>query len=426
MTPAGSAGDVHPFLGLGRALRERGHEVVVLTSEPFRAEAVAAGLEFESVLDAARFEAVLDDPDLWHPRRGPRAIFRLLRREDLERVYAKLEQHYAPGRTVLVGHPLSFSTRVFEEVRSAPAVTIQLAPIAFRTRHLQPVLPAGIDLNRWPSWARRLFWWAADRFVVDRLAARDLHPFMRARGLTPGRVSLQDWIQSPTRVLGFFPEWFGPPQPDWPTQARLVGFPLYDGSPYPSLGTELDRYLEASPRPVVVTPGSANRQAPELFQAAAVATERRGIPAIFVTPWADQLPRSLPGHVRHVERAPFSALFPRAALVVHHGGIGTTAQALAAGVPQIVQGRCFDQPDNGARIERLGVGRSLAGRPPDALALERALNALLDDPAVGRAAERWAGEMETAAGRPAMERAADLVERTAGPDFVSAGRSRAR
>ncbi|NNF37622.1 MAG: hypothetical protein HKN71_03075, partial [Gemmatimonadetes bacterium] len=233
MTPAGSAGDVHPFLGLGRALRGRGHEVVVLTSEPFRDEVTAAGLEFESVLDAARFEAVLDDPDLWHPLRGPRAIFRLLRRQDLDRVYEALERRYEPGRTVLVGHPLSFPARVFEEAHGAPAVTIQLAPIAFRTRHLQPVLPGGLDPNRWPSLVQRTFWWAADRLVVNRVAGRDLYPFMNARGLTPGVVPLHDWIHSPHRVLGFFPKWFGPPQPDWPPQLRLVGFPLYDGSPNP-------------------------------------------------------------------------------------------------------------------------------------------------------------------------------------------------
>lgn len=405
---------MNPFVGLGRELRRRGHEVRILTAEPFRETVEAEGLDFVPVLSAARFRRALADPDLWHPTRGLRAILRLMDRPALDRLWAALSEAWMPGETVLVGHMLSFPTRVFEAVHGVPAATVQLAPIAFRTLHLQPILPPRIDPNRWPVPVRRLFWWAADRIGVDPLAGPVLHPFFRAHGLAPERRLFRAWVHSPRRVLGFFPEWFGPPQPDWPEALRLVGFPLYDGWRDPHLDPRLERWLDRGPPPVAVTPGSANRQAPHLFEAAARATRALGRRALFVTPFANQLPRPLPPHVAHVTRAPFRALFGRCAAVVHHGGIGTTAQALAAGVPQVVVGRSFDQPDNGVRLERLGVGRLVTSGALARGRLVEALDHLTTHPGVATAVRAAARRMASDGGAAAVARAADAVEALGG------------
>ena len=79
---------------------------------------------------------------------------------------------------------------------------------------------------------------------------------------------------------------------------------------------------------------------------------------MFLTQYPEQLPARLPNGVRHFNYIPFSTVLPRAAAFVHHGGIGTTAQALAAGVPQLVVPLAHDQPDNAVRIRHLGVGDS--------------------------------------------------------------------
>jgi len=249
---------------------------------------------------------------------------------------------------------------------------------------------------------------------VEPLARQSLHEFLRSRGLEPDRRLFRSWVHSPRRVIGFFPDWFAPPQPDWPPQTRLVGFPLFDGFGEPVLDPDLATWLDEGSPPVVFAPGSANRQAERLFSVGAAATARSGMRALFVTPWADQLPSPLPGHVRHVSRAPFSALFPRCAVAVHHGGIGTTAQALRAGVPQVVVGGAFDQPDNGARLVRLGVGRRI---PPFRLKparLATVLDDLTGDTGVVEATARYAAHMLKDAGLPALERAADEVEAAAG------------
>lgn len=412
MTPVGSAGDVNPFVALGKELARRGHDVVVITSEPFRETVVAAGLEFESVLPSERFERALGDPDLWHPIRGIRALFRLVDRASMERLWRVLDERWVDGRSVLVGHTLSFPTRIYEERHGVPAVTLQLAPIAFRTLERQPVLPPGIDIQRLPRPLLRAFWWSVDRIGVDPLARPALHDFFRSRGLEPERRLFRDWVHSPRRVLGLFPEWFGPPQPDWPPQLRLVGFPLFDGFEQPELDPALASWLGEGPAPIVFAPGSANRQAPRFFQVGATASAEVQRRAVFVTPWADQLPHPLPDHVYHVARAPFSALFTRSGAVVHHGGIGTTAQALRAGVPQVVLGGAFDQPDNGARVERLGVGRRIRPGRLSRASLSRALSELMDDATVAARAADFARRLE-ADGDGALRRAADEVEAVA-------------
>ena len=108
---------------------------------------------------------------------------------------------------------------------------------------------------------------------------------------------------------------------------------------------------------------------------------RRGI---LLTRHAHQLPTSLPGEVRHVAYAPFGELLPMCAAVVHHGGIGTTARALAAGTPQLVLPWAWDQPDNAARVRRLGAGSSLGPRYRSAARLAEALSELLKPEAQAR------------------------------------------
>jgi UDP:flavonoid glycosyltransferase YjiC (YdhE family) len=167
------------------------------------------------------------------------------------------------------------------------------------------------------------------------------------------------WNQSPDLVLGMFPEWFGAPQPDWPPQTRLVGFPLYDPRPAPGLSQQLEEFLAAGEPPIVFAPGSANSQAASFFRTAVEVCTRLGRRGLLVTRFPEQVPPDLPRTVRHFEFVPFGLLLPRAAALVHHGGIGTCAQGLAAGLPQLVMAMAFDQLDNGQRLARLGTGAVL-------------------------------------------------------------------
>lgn len=154
------------------------------------------------------------------------------------------------------------------------------------------------------------------------------------------------------RKLGLFPDWFGPV----PDDVRAMGFPLFGDAAIPALPAEVESFLADGPPPVIFTPGSFMRKSAAFFRASAAACRQLNARAIFLTPYRDQIPMDLPPSIRHFSYVSLQRLAPRGAALVHHAGIGTTAQGLRAGIPQLVAPVFFDQPDNAKRIAALGVG----------------------------------------------------------------------
>ncbi len=405
MTPVGSAGDVHPFIGLGRALRARGHDVVIVTAGAFEQVVQRAGLEFRETVSAQIFDVMSKYPDLWHSRRGLQFVLGTVA-EYLRLGYERVADAYEPGRTVLVGHALSFGTRLFEEKHRVPAATLHLAPSIFRSDFEQPAYATGRDLSATPRWFKRTFWWAIDRFLTDPLIVPKLNAFRQELGLPPVSRVFRDWLHSPQRVIALFPDWFAPPQPDWPSALRLTGFPQYDESDQQHLSPALLAFLDKGSPPIVFTPGSANQNAAAFFRAAVDAASRLNRRALLLTRFTEHLP-PLPPSVHHEGFAPLSRLLPRSAALVHHGGIGTLAQALAAGVPQLTMPMGFDQPDNTTRLLRLGVARWISPRHFTGERVAPLLDTLLTDPAVASSCAKYASLLEDGS---ALARTCDLLE----------------
>jgi UDP:flavonoid glycosyltransferase YjiC (YdhE family) len=411
LTPVGSSGDVNPFVIVGGELRRRRHGVTLVAPDVYAMLAAKVGLGFVSVGTAEEYERVTNNPDLWDPRRGLAVVLTEIARR-LRRGYAALEELYEPNGTMLVGHPLSFFTRVFEEAHHVPAVTMHLAPSVLRSDFRQPTLLPGVDISGWPRWAKRALWWGVDRFAIDPPIVPSLNAWRAELGLPPVSRILHSWLHSPQRVLGLFPDWFGEPQPDWPPQLRLTGFVLSDERCAPdqeatATSSDLEQFLASGDAPIVFTPGSANQHATQFFRVGLDATRRLRRRALLVTKYRDHLPPSLPEHAYHVRYASFATLFPRSALVVHHGGIGTCAQALAAGVPQLVMPMGFDQPDNAARAVRLGVGEAIPPARFTPARVAAALDRLLSADEVAAACRRRREKVDA---EDALRRACDLIE----------------
>jgi len=393
LTPIGSSGDVHPFIGIGRALRSRGHDVTMITAEPFRDVATRAGFRFVPSASQAQFDEMTRHPDLWHSRKGLIVVLQGIA-SHLELSYSLIEAAYEPGRTVIVAHALAFSARVFEEAHGAPAATVHLAPSIFRSDFQSPAPAPGVDSSRWPAWFKRSLFWLLDRWMIDPQIAPALNGLRARVGLSPVSRVFNEWLHSPQRIIGLFPEWFAEIQPDWPSQLRLTGFPLYDEADAHTLNGDLERFLNAGTPPILFTPGSANRAAAAFFAAALEATKRLGRRALFLTAYPDQLPATMDGDVRHERYVPFSQVLPRCAAIVHHAGIGTSAQALAAGIPQVTTPLGFDQPDNTTRLWKLGVARWVRPASLTGERLAQELAMLLDDPRTSERCQRWAGEIK--------------------------------
>jgi UDP:flavonoid glycosyltransferase YjiC (YdhE family) len=193
---------------------------------------------------------------------------------------------------------------------------------------------------------------------------------------------------APALVLAMFSNAFASKQPDWPAQTNVAGFPFYDQDGDAGLSPELASFLDSGPPPIVFTLGSsAVRDAGTFYEHSARAAEMLGRRAILVVGKDTRnRPASLPDSVMAVDYAPFSELFPRAAAIVHQGGIGTTAQAMRSGRPMLVMPYAHDQPDNADRVVRLGIGRSIARRRYNPARAAAELRQLLDSPSYGKRA----------------------------------------
>ena len=215
------------------------------------------------------------------------------------------------------------------------------------------------------------------------------------------------WIHSPQLVIGFFPEWFAAPQPDWPPATHLVGFPLWDSGRQDTCRPM--RRVSSTPAtpPVVFTPGSAGATMHRYFSESVAAARELGVRAMLVTNFLEQIPTDLPPHVKAFGYLPFSEVLPRAALLVYHGGIGTLAQTIKAGIPHLVVPNGHDQFDNGWRIERLGLGRSIPQTRYRAPRVEAAIRTLLDDREGRTRRQEFARQMDSDA---AVTRACELIE----------------
>ena len=257
---------------------------------------------------------------------------------------------------------------------------------------------------------KRALWWVLDRALIDPHIAPALNRWRRQLGLPPVTSVFGAWLNSPQGVVGLFPEWFGPHQPDWPDNVHLTGFPRYDDSDRQQLGDELHAWLNRGDPPIVFTPGSANRDARGFFAAAVDAARILRRRALLLTRYSEQIPDDLPENVRYEPYVPFTRLLPRTVALVHHGGIGTCAQGLGAGVPQLTMPLGYDQPDNTLRLVRLGVARWL---PPSRFTgprLASELKQLLNDEAVRRACRTYADRI---AGSDPINDACDAIEHTA-------------
>ena len=332
----GSSGDVHPFVGLGMALRRRGHRVTLITSGYFE-KLVRRQPGSNTVTPTRRtiFSLRCGMPRLWHPIHG----FGLAMRQGavplLRPLYRAIVELHIPGETVVVASSLAFAARIAHDKLGVPLATVHLSPAVFRSLFDGPRLPSGALGHGVPRPLKRLQYWMADT-LADWYLAKPINDLRGELGLPPIRDVINQWWNSPQRVLGFFPDWYRPPQPDWPTQLRLTGFPLYDERGVSEPSQEVCQFLEAGDRPIVFTPGSANVHGQEFFSAAVESCVQLGRRGILLTRFPEQLPSELPASVRHFDFVPFGWILPRAAAVVHHGGIGSTAQGLAAGIPQLI------------------------------------------------------------------------------------------
>lgn len=353
----GSLGDMHPKIALAIELKGRGHDVTIAAMEFYRERIEPLGLGFAPMSphldpddrDLAR--------DLMDARKGSEKILRELIMPNLRSMYEDLTRA-VEGADVLVSGEIVFAVKSVVEKSGVKWVSTSLQPGTIFSAHDPMVPPAAewLEYLRFlgPAFHGGLFsflrWTMSDWFVPYR-------EFRRELGLSEDHDPLFAGKFSPILHLAMFSKVLGAPQPDWPANTVQTGFCFYDGADdLQKMPIELSEFLNSGDPPVVFTLGSAAVMDPgSFFEESGAAARRLGRRAVLLYGTYSEPPKSLGGEIRGFDYAPYSQVFPRAACVVHQGGVGTTGQVLRAGVPQVIVPFAHDQPDNAARCRRLGV-----------------------------------------------------------------------
>jgi UDP:flavonoid glycosyltransferase YjiC (YdhE family) len=394
ITTIGSLGDLHPYLALGLGLRARGHEAIMATGQCYRGKIEALGLGFRAVRPDCDW---VTDPAVMryisHPRWGIMRAVCLPLRFLHESYQDTLAVTKAAGADLLIGNLATYATRLVAEKLGLPWVSVMHMPMGFYSACDPPLIPG------WPELSQRLhflgptFWGPLGKCLKWGCARSLARPWYRVRrqvGLPPATDlnPLTDG-HSPLLHLALFSPLLVAKQPDWPASAVITGFPWFDQERGAGLPPALARFLEEGPPPIVFTLGTAvASDAGPFYERSIAAARLLGQRAVLILKDPHRILPRLPPGASAVDYAPFVELFPRAALIVHHGGIGTTGLAMRSGRPMLVMPCAWDQPDNAARAARLGIARVLPRHryTPSRAAIE--MRQLLDDPNyVCRAAE---------------------------------------
>jgi len=391
LTTLGSLGDLHPYIAIALGLKARGHEAVLATAECYRQKVEALGLGFRAVRPDCD---VIADPVVmrrfmnfrWGTIRILREFFVPAVRETYEDTLAAVDG----GADLLVSHPVTFTTRLVAEKTGIPWASTQITPLCLFSAYDPPALPGLPDLSTRLHFLGPTFWGPLNWSLkwATRLWAKPIYRLRAEIGLPAAGDNPLVESDSPSMVLALFSKLLADKQPDWPPQTIHTGFPVYDQDGAAGLPPELARFLKDGPPPIVFTLGvSAAMVAGPFFEQSIAAAKRLGRRAVLIVGKGPRfLPASLPDGVIACRYAPYSEVFPRAAVVVHAGGIGTSGLAMRSGRPMLVVPYAHDQPDNAARLTRLGVARTIAGRRTTSARLTAELGRLLEDPAFSRRA----------------------------------------
>lgn len=351
----GSRGDVQPYVALGIGLQRAGHTVRLAAPESFESFVTGYGLEFSPLAG---------DPTQLMRKAVEKAGTNLLRIGPvvLEYVIPLAVQVLSDAReacqgtdviihsllTTIVGHEVAvqldvpdFSALVFATFASTAAFPSQ----AF------PELPLGGIYNRLTHDVFTQIFWQGGRLAYAWV--RRKHPALPRLSGWPFDAS----TKRPTPILyGFSPQII-PKPPEWGEDIHVTGYWFLEAASGWSPPVDLVDFLESGSPPVYIGFGSViAREARLLTEVVLEALAQTGQRGVLLTGWGGLVGTDLPKHVFQIESAPFDWLFPRMAALVHHGGMGTTAAGLRAGVPTVVVPFIADQSFWGRRVYQLGVG----------------------------------------------------------------------
>lgn len=386
ITALGTMGDLNPLLMVGESLQLAGHEVTVLTDASKRSFVESRMLGYHEVLDEIQWQQFIGHRGLWERETCDAIVYQLLMLPAVAPTIAYVERHHVPGRTLLIGDLKTLGLRIAKEKFALPLVNLHLAP----------------DFS--------------NSFGEDKDPQQEAKVLSQINGLRrqfglyePVRELSMHWAERVDLTLNAYPDWFRGWRSARNIDSECVGF-IIDPQSGEELSADVGRFLAAGTPPVIFTQGTGMKDSDRFFAVAAEACEQLGLRGVFLCKEASSLPTRLPDSIYVSSYLPLGKLLCASQMIVHHGGVGTCAQALCHGVPQLILPMAFDQFGNAQRVVELGAGLCLDRRELNLANISRMLIRLLGEAEFSeRCAELCTRVIEAAALRDITLRIDDLT-----------------
>ena len=378
----GSLGDLHPKVALALELKRRGHTPTIAAMEFYREGIRSLGLDFHPIrpnvdpLDRDLVREMMDRKD------GTRKIIGDVIMANLRPMYDDISDAVT-GAELLISGEIVYAARSVVDKTGIKWISTSLSPISFFSNEDPPV-PPGYEWVEGLRFLGPMF--HKIMFGMAKNTINDLYlpyrAFRRELGLSEDHDPIFSGKFSRILHLAMFSKALAKPQPDWPTATLQSGFAFFDDDIFDgSMPSELETFLDAGEAPIVFTLGSAAAMDPgDFFEESIAAARSLDKRAVLLVGNFNEPPAGLTKDIAAFNYAPYSRVFPRALCIVHQGGVGTTAQAMRAGVPQLIIPFANDQPDNAARCRRNGLGEVISRDNYNARTATETIRKIVADP----------------------------------------------
>ena len=399
----GTGGDIDPMVALGIELIRRGHRVSFLSNDYFQPRIDAAGLEFISVGTIEQYHQG-NSVSAWESRNHV---------DNFEHYHAPAFDPAFNYVKSLAGQPVLVlalgeenGAAVAAEKFGLPFVKMLLSPNIVFSAYSPPAPMKWAIPKPIPRFIVR-FLLRRNRKTRFKVFCRMEHTqtYLATRKRLGCPLTFQTQSNAVLQI-GFFPQWFGMPAKDWPENLKLVGFPLQNRASMNSR-SELDAFIEQQGAPLIFTSGTGVKDVAELFTEGRKMCEQLQVPGVFVGGASGAKLLHGSSLCLHLDYIDFEYALAKALAIIHHGGMGTTAQAIKAGIPQLIRPIKYDQPDNADRIYQLGLGTYVMPEKFKAEQVAPMLRNMLQKAKNSKALRHYAADVSSTS---AIVNACDLVE----------------
>lgn len=351
----GTKGDIHPIVGLAKELKQRKFSPTIITNEVFKEIIIDAGINFHAIGSRPQYFQG-NSTEVWRYEGNTGDNFVYYHLPAFESAFKFVKSRYLENPNLLiVSLCKNNGARAAADILNIPCVTITLSPSLI----FSSIAPSPTSLWRLPKWLPKLLhrpfliyrYTRTKNIFYTKKITNDFKSVRKSLNALPiGKNNLTNEILH----LGFFPEWFGQRPKDWPKEINLVGFPLFDTVMDKSREI-ISEFVTKNGMPIVFTTGTGVTDIEDFIQEGIEICKMLQLPGLFVG--GDKQDLSHYGdEYLHLSYVDFEYALPKCKAIIHHGGMGTLAQAIKAGIPQLIRPLKFDQPDNADRIYRLGLG----------------------------------------------------------------------